>query len=155
MRRKGMMKKQKVPRLADVFNASQVIGRYLRPTPLHHYPALSEALGCEAYVKHENHQPVGAFKVRGGLYLISRLADDERRAGVVSKSDRPSGSCWRPATTWPSRRERLRWPRAFASETDWRGRKWFFPCPAATSPWASSSRFSTRRLRIQSPCVRR
>lgn len=81
-----MMKEQKVPTLADVFHASRVISRTLRPTSLHHYPALSEALGCEAYVKHENHQPVGAFKVRGGLYLISRLDDDERRAGVVCAS---------------------------------------------------------------------
>jgi threonine dehydratase len=76
----------KIPTLADVFDASRVISSYLNRTPLHHYPALSEMLGCEAYVKHENHQPVGAFKVRGGLYLTSRLREAEKRAGVISAS---------------------------------------------------------------------
>lgn len=74
------------PILKDVFLARRIVNQYLPRTPLIHYPALSELLGCEAYVKHENHQPVGAFKVRGGLNLISHLSEDERRRGVVSAS---------------------------------------------------------------------
>jgi threonine dehydratase len=74
------------PTLADIFEARNVISRYLKRTPLHPYPALSELLGCQAFVKHENHQPVGAFKVRGGVNLISRLSQDERRAGVATAS---------------------------------------------------------------------
>jgi len=43
-------------------------------------------LGAEVWVKHENHQPVGAFKVRGGLNLAARLSEEERRAGLFTAS---------------------------------------------------------------------
>jgi threonine dehydratase len=76
----------KGPTLADIFAASRVLSRHLHRTPLHHHPALSDLLGCHAYVKHENHQPLGAFKVRGGINLISRLSDEEREAGVICAS---------------------------------------------------------------------
>jgi threonine dehydratase len=55
-----------VPTLADVLEARRRILRHLRPTPLFGYAGLDELLGAEVLVKHENHQPVGAFKVRGG-----------------------------------------------------------------------------------------
>ena len=55
-----------VPDLADVLAARQRIAPYLRPTPLYRYPALDAMTGAQVWVKHENHQPVGAFKVRGG-----------------------------------------------------------------------------------------
>ncbi len=74
------------PTLKDVFLARQTIGKYLPRTPLTLYPALSELLGCEAYVKHENHQPVGAFKVRGGVNLVSQLSEDEKHRGVIAAS---------------------------------------------------------------------
>ncbi len=74
------------PTLRDVFLARRIVSQYLARTPLIHYPALSEILGCEAYVKHENHLPVGAFKVRGGINLISQLSEDERRRGVIAAS---------------------------------------------------------------------
>lgn len=74
------------PTLKDVFLARRIVSQYLVRTPLIGYPALSEFLGCEAYVKHENHQPVGAFKVRGGVNLISQLSEDERRCGVIAAS---------------------------------------------------------------------
>jgi threonine dehydratase len=75
-----------IPDLADVLAARQRIARYLQPTPLHRYPALDALAGAEVWVKHENHQPIGAFKVRGGLNLVSQLTEDERRAGVVTAS---------------------------------------------------------------------
>jgi threonine dehydratase len=75
-----------VPDLAEVLAARQRIAPYLRPTPLHRYPGLDAVAGTEVWVKHENYQPVGAFKVRGGLNLISQLSAAERERGVISAS---------------------------------------------------------------------
>ena len=72
----------RVPTLADVLEARRRISPHLRPTPLFGYAGLDELLGAEILVKHENHQPVGAFKVRGGVNLISQLSADERERGV-------------------------------------------------------------------------
>lgn len=74
------------PTLDEVYAARERIRPFLAPTPLHRYAALDDHLGAEVYVKHENYQPVGAFKIRGGLNLISQLSAQERRAGVVTAS---------------------------------------------------------------------
>ena len=58
----------------------------LRPTLLRSWPMLNKLLGFEFYLKHENHQPVGAFKVRGGTNLVSTLNLDERKRGLVAVS---------------------------------------------------------------------
>jgi len=76
----------RIPTLADVYAARTVISRYLPPTPFQPAEALSELLGCEAWIKYENLQPVRAFKVRGGINLVSRLSAGERTAGVVTAS---------------------------------------------------------------------
>jgi threonine dehydratase len=75
-----------VPTLADVLEAQRRISPYLRPTPLYSYGSLNELLGTEVFVKHENHQPVGAFKVRGGVNLVSQLTSNERERGVITAS---------------------------------------------------------------------
>jgi len=75
-----------VPDLAEVFAARRRIEPYLKPTPLYRYPALDALTGARLSVKHENHQPVGAFKVRGGVNLVSQLSADERRRGVIAAS---------------------------------------------------------------------
>jgi threonine dehydratase len=75
-----------VPTLADVLEARRRIFPHLRPTPLYRYPALDALLDAEVLVKHENHQPVGAFKVRGGVNLVSQLSADERDRGVIAAS---------------------------------------------------------------------
>ena len=75
-----------IPTLADVQAARERIAPHLQPTPLYAHGALSELVGTEVFVKHENHLPTGAFKVRGGVNLLSRLADDERRRGVITAS---------------------------------------------------------------------
>ena len=75
-----------VPTLSDVLSARRQIAPYLRPTPLYAYPALSELVGAEVWVKHENHQPIGAFKVRGGVNLVSRLDEAVREQGVITAS---------------------------------------------------------------------
>ncbi len=66
--------------------AQRRIAPYLHPTPLYHWPALAELVGAEVWVKHENHQPVGAFKVRGGINLVSQLSEAERLRGLIAAS---------------------------------------------------------------------
>jgi threonine dehydratase len=75
-----------LPTFADVLEARKRIAPHLARTPLHRYPALDELLGFAAHVKHENHQPVGVFKVRGGVNLVASLGSEERRRGVVTAS---------------------------------------------------------------------
>ena len=71
--------------LAALENAADLVHRVMPPTPLHRWPLLGERCGAEVWVKHENHTPVGAFKLRGGLTYFDEL----RRAspdvaGVIS-----------------------------------------------------------------------
>src|SRR5205085_7529434 len=54
-----------------------------KPTPLYEWPALSKLLDCRYYLKHENHTPTTAFKVRGGIYLVSRLPEEQKRRGII------------------------------------------------------------------------
>jgi threonine dehydratase len=75
-----------IPQFQDVLLAQRNIRPYLARTPLHNYPALDALLDTTIYVKHENYQPVGAFKVRGGVNLISQLNDQERKRGVIAAS---------------------------------------------------------------------
>src|SRR2546423_6384360 len=75
-----------IPDFRDVLSAQRHIRPYLARTPLHTYPALNELIGAEVYVKHENYHPVGAFKVRGGINLISQLSEAERSQGVLAVS---------------------------------------------------------------------
>ena len=74
------------PTFATVEEAAAFIGAHLAPTPLVHCYKLSQMLGCEYHAKCENLQPVGAFKVRGGVNLIGRLSPAERQRGVISAS---------------------------------------------------------------------
>jgi threonine dehydratase len=74
------------PEFRDVLAAQKRIQPYLPRTPLYSYPAINTLIGAEVFIKHENHQPVGAFKVRGGINLISQLSQEERRRGVIAVS---------------------------------------------------------------------
>ena len=76
----------RVPTIGDVYQARRRIAPYLRPTPLYRHPAVCELLGTDVWVKHENHQPIGVFKIRGGINLVSQLTDEECRAGIVTAS---------------------------------------------------------------------
>src|SRR6266852_3347157 len=75
-----------IPTFQDVLLAQRRIHPYLQRTPLYSYPATNALLGTQAYLKHENHQPVGAFKVRGGINLISQLSPEEQAHGVIAAS---------------------------------------------------------------------
>ena len=65
--------------LAGLEDAQRVVARAMPPTPQYRWPGLGSRTGCEVWVKHENHTPTGAFKVRGGLVLLDELA----RAGTL------------------------------------------------------------------------
>jgi threonine dehydratase len=80
------MMRWQIPTLADVLEARLRIAPHLRPTPLFGYPTLNELLEADVFIKHENHQPVGAFKVRGGVNLLSQLSAEERERGVIAAS---------------------------------------------------------------------
>jgi len=72
-----------VPALNDIYAARPRVYRALQPTPLLRHPLLNAETGLDILVKHENHNPTGAFKVRGGLNLIGSLAGADRR-GVIT-----------------------------------------------------------------------
>ena len=74
--------------LGDATAARERIAPYLSPTPLRDYPRLAALAGggIELFVKHENHQPTGSFKIRNGLSFMTALDAEERRRGVVAAS---------------------------------------------------------------------
>ena len=74
------------PTFQDIQEAVPRIRQVLSPTPLYEWPGLSLLTGTKFYLKHENHQPVGAFKVRGGINLVSTLSEEERQAGIMGCS---------------------------------------------------------------------
>jgi threonine dehydratase len=71
--------------LAELERAHEVVRQAVAPTPAYAWPLLAERLGASVVVKHENHTPIGAFKVRGGLTYVDRLKRDEpHAAGLIS-----------------------------------------------------------------------
>ncbi|HVL68618.1 MAG TPA: pyridoxal-phosphate dependent enzyme [Vicinamibacterales bacterium] len=71
-----------IPTLDDIHAARTRIADVIRPTPLLQHPLLNERTGLDLHVKHENHNPTGAFKVRGGLNLVRTLSSVERVLGA-------------------------------------------------------------------------
>lgn len=74
------------PTVAGVLRARNLLRRYLPVTPLREYPGLSDLVGTRLLIKHENLNPTCAFKVRGGINLISQLSPEERGPGVITAS---------------------------------------------------------------------
>jgi threonine dehydratase len=73
------------PNLVELEAAARTVYRAMPPTPQYPWPLLAQRAGCEVWVKHENHTPTGAFKVRGGLTYMDRLARERPHVpGVVS-----------------------------------------------------------------------
>jgi threonine dehydratase len=75
-----------LPTFTDVLLARQTIAPYLRATPLYHYQALSDMFNAQVWVKHENHNPTGAFKVRGGVNFMAHQSPEQRQLGVITAS---------------------------------------------------------------------
>ncbi|MGK5083228.1 threonine ammonia-lyase [Bdellovibrionota bacterium FG-1] len=82
--------------LAAIQAARTELSKYIKPTPLLFNSWLSEQLGCELYLKLENMQPIGSFKIRGATYKISQLSAAERRRGVIAASagNHAQGVAW-------------------------------------------------------------
>ena len=74
------------PQFYDVLEARRLLSDFLPRTPLYSYPHLNQLLDAKIFIKHENYLPTGAFKVRGGINLISRLSREEKERGVVTAS---------------------------------------------------------------------
>src|SRR5262245_11625285 len=71
--------------LAELEDAAAIVGEVVPPTPQFAWPLLAHRAGCEVWVKHENHTPTGAFKIRGGLVYMHELRRSEPDvAGVIS-----------------------------------------------------------------------
>jgi threonine dehydratase len=89
-------------RYEDVLAARDRIAPYLRPTPLLQHPLLDEAIGhgVRVFVKHENHQPTSAFKVRNALAAMTLLSEEQRERGVVAATRGNHGQ----ALAWAGRR---------------------------------------------------
>lgn len=74
------------PTFRNVLEARSIIRGYLPRTPLYTYRQLDELLEAEIFIKHENYLPTVAFKVRGGINLVSHLSAEEKARGVVTAS---------------------------------------------------------------------
>src|SRR5256885_10561258 len=71
--------------LAKLERAHEIVGQAVPPTPAHAWPLLAERLGASVVVKHENHTPTSAFKVRGGLVYLDRLKRERPNTpGIIS-----------------------------------------------------------------------
>ena len=73
------------PTLEQLRAAAAIVHARIAPTPQHHWPLLDERCGAQVFVKHENHTPVGAFKLRGGIVYFDRLmARGDAIGGVIA-----------------------------------------------------------------------
>ncbi|MDA1074642.1 MAG: threonine dehydratase, partial [Proteobacteria bacterium] len=70
--------------LDQLNDATAVVREAMLPTPQYHWPQLSEETGCQVWVKHENHTPTGAFKVRGGLVYLKELTSRGERPQLIT-----------------------------------------------------------------------
>ncbi len=81
-----MIFNMKWPQFNDVLKARRLLAGFLPQTPLYSYSQLNQLLEAKVFIKHENYLPTGAFKVRGGINLISHLKKEEKERGVITAS---------------------------------------------------------------------
>jgi len=77
-----------LPSLTQIRNAQSLVYRFMPPTPQYTWPLLNQRLGTEAWIKHENHTPVGAFKLRGALVYIDWLKETQPGLAGVAAATR-------------------------------------------------------------------
>ncbi len=82
--------------LDDIRQAQAFLSHHLKPSPLLRNSWLSQTFDCELYLKLENMQPIGSFKIRGAAYRISRLTPEEKTRGVIAASagNHAQGVAW-------------------------------------------------------------
>ncbi|HEY6251802.1 MAG TPA: threonine dehydratase [Candidatus Angelobacter sp.] len=74
-----------LPSLAQLESAAELVHRFVPPTPQYSWPLVNARAGCEVWIKHENHTPIGAFKVRGGIVYMDWLRRNHPEAkGIIS-----------------------------------------------------------------------
>lgn len=73
-----------LPTLDELENAAAQVHEVIAPTLQYNWPLLARRCGCEVWVKHENHTPIGAFKVRGGITFMNDFAGRSGGAGIIS-----------------------------------------------------------------------
>ena len=74
----------KLPDLDELDAAASLVYRQMPPTPQYVWPQISQYLDATVWLKHENHTPTGAFKVRGGITFIDWLIRDQRQCRAIS-----------------------------------------------------------------------
>ena len=74
------------PTTADIYQARQIVSQHLPRTPLIRSESLSDAFNADVYLKREDTLPTGAFKVRGGINLVSQLDDEFHEPGLIAAS---------------------------------------------------------------------
>jgi threonine dehydratase len=74
------------PTYQDILAARPRVYAHMRPSPLLKHPLLDDWIGHSTWIKHENHNPTGSFKIRGGLNLVAQMSDEEKRRGVICAS---------------------------------------------------------------------
>jgi threonine dehydratase len=85
--------------IAEVVRARSIVTRFLKPTQLIHYEGLSRAIQADVYIKHENHNPTGSFKIRGGVNLLHHLKQKDVH-GVITFSTGNHGISIATAAAW-------------------------------------------------------
>ena len=83
----------------NIYKARTTVYRILKKTHLIHYASLSEICGCDIYIKHENHNPTGSFKIRGTVNFMSHISDEIRESGIIVATRGNHGL----ATAWAAR----------------------------------------------------
>jgi threonine dehydratase len=79
-------KTYEIPTLRDVYAARKVLQAFLPRTPMVQSTVLAERLGFDVFLKCENLQPIGAFKIRGGIFLLSQMSPEDRARGLYTAS---------------------------------------------------------------------
>ena len=72
--------------LQELESGAERVHAVFAPTPFYRWPLLCERAACEVWVKHENHTPTGAFKIRGGLVYMAERAQRHERQGIIAAS---------------------------------------------------------------------
>ena len=82
--------------VAELQAAAGLVHARMDPTPQIHWPTRSRRVGAEVWVKHENHQPTQAFKVRNGIAALTSLSDEAKRRGVIAatRGNHGQGVAW-------------------------------------------------------------
>lgn len=85
--------------ISEAIRSRSIVRNYVKPTQLLHYEGLSRLIGADVYIKHENHNPTGTFKIRGGANLMYHLNQRGIR-GVITFSTGNHGLSIATAAQW-------------------------------------------------------